>query len=154
MLTDEQKKFATWAFESLDGRRTGTIPSNKETLLEAIRLSGLNPSENDVEQLMRGQEFGLTLSKDEFLMIMSQMEWKSTEEVKNTLLDDFGIFTNQHPGVITTEELVYVLTREGRERISVGEAKHIVEKFDIDQEGNICIDKLIDTVLAVTPVTS
>lgn len=45
----------TWAFDSIDGRKTGSIGSDKETLLEAVRLSGLNPSEADINQLLRGQ---------------------------------------------------------------------------------------------------
>jgi len=42
------------AFESLDERRKGTLDSDMETLTQALRLAGLNPTRHQMEQLMAG----------------------------------------------------------------------------------------------------
>lgn len=42
--------------------------------------------------------------------------------------------------MIREDELMYVLTREGRERLAHNEAEKVVARFDKDHEGNINIE--------------
>ncbi|XP_053400302.1 calcium vector protein-like isoform X2 [Mercenaria mercenaria] len=150
MLTDEQKKYATQAFLSLDDRHTGSIPNTKETVIDAVRLSGLNPTEIEIDQLIKGTDFGDKLTKDDFLSMMTKVDWKQADDVRDMLKEDFRLFVDNR-AVINEDEFIFILTREGRERLSLDEAKQVVAKFDKDHEGNIQIEDLIDKLLAIAP---
>ncbi|XP_060586358.1 uncharacterized protein LOC132742082 [Ruditapes philippinarum] len=152
MLTDEQKKYATQAFMSLADRKTECVPYTKDTVIDAVRLSGLNPTEVEIDQLLKqvGTDYGDRLKKDDFLSIMTKVDWRSPEEVKEILKDDFRLFVENRP-VITEDEFIYILTREGREKITLDEAQQVVAKFDKDRDGNIQIEEMIEKLLAIAP---
>ncbi|KAH3841851.1 uncharacterized protein LOC127879713 [Dreissena polymorpha] len=152
MLTDEQKKYATSAFESLVKKRTGSLPSNKETLTSAVRLAGLNPTDHEIDQLMTVSDLSdAGLTKEEFLSLLARLEWRSPEEARRTLHQDFTMFIDNNAQTIADEEFVAILTREGGEKLTVDEANRIVSRFERDAQGDLDLKDLIEQLLAVTP---
>ncbi|XP_045205690.1 calcium vector protein-like isoform X3 [Mercenaria mercenaria] len=94
--------------------------------------------------------FGDKLTKDDFLSMMTKVDWKQADDVRDMLKEDFRLFVDNR-AVINEDEFIFILTREGRERLSLDEAKQVVAKFDKDHEGNIQIEDLIDKLLAIAP---
>ncbi|XP_052792528.1 uncharacterized protein LOC128226610 [Mya arenaria] len=151
MLTDEQKKLATTAFENLEERRKGLIRSDRGTLTEAVRLTGLNPTRHEMDQLISVSDLGDTVSKDEFLNMVAQLEWTQPEVTKRVLHGDFAMFIDKNSQTISDEELIHILTREGHETLTTEEAMLIVQRFDRDAQGDLDLQDLIEQMLSVNP---
>ena len=83
--------------------------------------------------------YGEKINKEQFLEFMAKFEWKSRGEIETTLKADFNMFDENVTGYIEVEDLIHIMTKEGRETIPVSEAEKFVSKYKISENGKIHI---------------
>ncbi|OPL21536.1 hypothetical protein AM593_00271, partial [Mytilus galloprovincialis] len=133
-LSDEQLKEVREAFTLFDLKNEGKIANDK--VGQAVRSLGLNPSEEEVQLMIRevdvrGTGFAVYA---EFLAMFKrhQRDISSEDEIK----DAFRVFDKEGNGYISAAELRHVLTNLG-ERLRDEEVDEMIREADLTGDGQI-----------------
>ena len=71
---------------------------------------------------------------------MEQFEWRSKEEIKESLRADFEFFDKNKSGVLEPSELMDIMTQYSAQGVAEADVNELISNFDKDGDGNINID--------------
>ena len=83
---------------------------------------------------------GETLDKDQFVALMEQFEWRTREEIRESLRADFEFFDKDKSGVLEPSELMDIMTQYSAHAVPEADVNELISNFDRDGDGNINID--------------
>ena len=117
---------------------------------EALRGLGLNPTEGDVQKIVRELDSTGTkrMSFEEFLPIYQSLSTRVSERHKKNktdFLECFRVFDKEQNGTITAGELQHVMTTLG-EALTPAQVDLITQNLE-DKNGMINIEEFVNTVM-------
>ena len=135
-LTDDQKEEYTEVFKLFDKEDTGKIDASH--LPSIVRALGLNPSEPEVEEIMKkGAPSGGQIGPDAVFAVMDGHTIKNDSE--DAILAAFKIFDNAGKGKIMATEVKAIYTGMG-EPFNEDEAAQLQNLLEQSQDDKGEID--------------
>ena len=74
---------------------------------------------------------------------MEQFEWRSKEEIRESLRADFEFFDKNKSGVLEPSELMDILTQYSAQGVAEADVNELINNFDKDGDGNIDINGML-----------
>ncbi|XP_022334734.1 neo-calmodulin-like [Crassostrea virginica] len=133
-LSKEIKNDFKETFNLFDKDGDGTISTSE--LAMVMRSLGQNPSDMDLEMMLRGvdEDGNGSIDFEEFVLMMAKkLERSNTED---EIREAFKLFDTDNNGFITVAELRNILTDTG-EKIRPEEADELIKAIDKDGDGKI-----------------
>lgn len=132
-------------FAKLDKDGSNTIPI--EDLCKALRIAGMNPTENQIEEYSKtarliNSKF-LDFNEFERIALWCSMSGRVSKE---EVFSFFSAFDCDKKGYLTSEELKKALCEQGDKLDSV-EIQVILKDFDREKQGRIYVEELVDGLL-------
>eukprot|EP00999_Lentomonas_sp_LEN2_P000652 NODE_1649_length_781_cov_149.287462_g1600_i0.p1 GENE.NODE_1649_length_781_cov_149.287462_g1600_i0~~NODE_1649_length_781_cov_149.287462_g1600_i0.p1 ORF type:complete len:181 (+),score=23.81 NODE_1649_length_781_cov_149.287462_g1600_i0:73-615(+) len=147
-LTHEQLSEFKEVFYLFDKDGDQTI--NTQELGNAMRSLGLNPSDQEVEDMIREVDVDNSGSIDlnEFLALMAKSG--SDQNIENELKEAFAVFDKDRDGYITRNEFRDTLCRLTGKSLTEDEVDEIIYegKFDQNQDGKLSFEEFVDFMIA------
>ena len=137
-LTEEQKQECHDAFELFDTEKTGRIDYHE--LKVAMRALGFDCKKAEALKLMDEHDIQRTgsIGEREFIDIMTQKI--ATRNPEEELRKAFELFDEDGTGRITLRNMRRI-SRELGENLSDDELQAMIDEFDTDQDGEICVEE-------------
>lgn len=144
-VTAEQLQDFKASFSLFDQDGDGRV--SKDELRTAMRSLGQNPTEQDLDEIMRevDKDGNGTIEYEEFIRMMSRRSQEINEEEE--LRKSFKVFDKDGDGVISFTELKYVMSNLG-ERMSDAEITAMLEQADTDGDGQINYEEFVRMMTA------
>ncbi|KAK3611406.1 hypothetical protein CHS0354_034853 [Potamilus streckersoni] len=138
-LTDEQiEERIRDSFENFDKDGSGTL--NARELADALRLTGLNPTDKEVAEILKKQDKnrdGL-LSYDEYREIVGP-QLLLFEEKNQALEDAFEVYDKNGDGRLTKNEFRSMLCDKGEEPLTDEDINELMTQLDKDGDGTVSL---------------
>ncbi|XP_062620981.1 neo-calmodulin-like isoform X2 [Saccostrea cucullata] len=133
-LSAEIKKDFKETFNLFDKDGDGTISTSE--LAVVMRSLGQNPSDDDIENMLRGvdEDGNGSIDFEEFVLMMARKLEKSNTE--DEIREAFTLFDKDCNGYITVSELRNILTETGQ-KIRPEEADELIKSIDKDGDGKV-----------------
>jgi len=114
-----------------------------ERLGDALRSLGWNPSNAEVQRMIKNTSLQDPIQLQDFLALLQSQHMKvdEAEEIR----ESFGVLDRDGSGLISASELRHVLTNMG-EKLSQEEVEMILKHTNKDPEGRIQCEELIDII--------
>ncbi|KAL4237938.1 hypothetical protein ACF0H5_002648 [Mactra antiquata] len=140
-LSEVEIKQHQEVFNMIDKNGDGTICIDE--LGKAMRLTGQNPSDTEVRNIMKEEDLdgNGTLDFEEFQNLMLKRK-KAVPDPDEELRAAFRVFDRDNNGYISSEELKLVMCEMG-EKLSEEEFESFMEVMDINGDGCIDIEEFI-----------
>ena len=137
-ISEERQKDYRQTFDMFDNNKSGKI--DKKELGNVMRQLGKNPSETDLETLVKEVDADGDGEIDfkEFLTMMAESENSETDEIKTA----FAIFDKDGNGYISSAELRHVMTNLG-EKLTDEEVDEMIREADIDGDGQVNYEEFV-----------
>ena len=148
-ITQRERELLEESFSLYDTVGDGKIVIN--LLGEAIRGLGLNPTEGDVQKMVKElhSSGSKRMSFEEFLPIYQSFATKEENDrkkrSKRDFLECFRVFDKEQNGTITSGELHHVLTSLGE--VLTPEQVELLTQGLEKKNGTINIEEFINTVM-------
>jgi len=138
-LTEEQQGEAREAFDLADKNGSGSIQVKEVGMV--VRALGMNPSDEELQEMVDGRGDGTKVSFQEFLGIVGDR----MNEVDNEdeLREAFAVFDRDGQGFIRAAELRHMMTNLG-EKLSDLEVDDMIKEAGIDNEGQFRYQDFVD----------
>lgn len=131
-MSEERLKELREIFDMFDDDNSGTVSTSE--LANAMRNMGLNPTEKEVQELIRDKVEGDELTFEQFVKLTEDMDNPADEEEE--MRQAFSVFDKDGSGTITAEELRVVMMNLG-EKMTEEEVDEMVREADLDGDGEI-----------------
>jgi len=126
-------------FTLYDNDGNGKIPCEK--LGTVIRSLGQNPTEAEVEDMVRNMIRGPTFGMPELTQVMARCMGESRNKPEE-IRESFSVFDRDGTGRISAAELRHVMTTVG-EKLSDKEVDDMIRVIDVDRDGQIIYEELV-----------
>ena len=138
-LTEEQENEVKEAFALADKNGTGSIQTKEVGMV--VRALGMNPSDEELQEMVEGKGDGMSLTFREFLGIVGNR----MNEVDNEdeLREAFAVFDRDGQGFIRAAELRHMMTNLG-EKLSDQEVDDMIREAGIDNDGQFRYQDFVD----------
>lgn len=133
------------AFNFYDQDHDGLI--NSKALLSALRSLGINPNEEEVNEMLIdvGLDASDRIKLDDFIFIANK-QFKS-KNPKNEIIKAFKIFDTDNDGKIKTDEFVHIMTNIC-DPLTKEEINEIMHEADPKNEGIIDINDFANVLFS------
>lgn len=145
-LSQEQVQEFQEAFSLFDKDNSRRIPAKE--LGTVMRALGQNPSESELEEILKGtadpRNTGF-VAFDDFMSVMKQRmnDTESEEEVKEA----FRVFDRDNDGIISAAELRHIMTSLG-ERLTEEEVDEMIREADVQGDGLIRYEQFVRVMMS------
>jgi len=126
-------------FNLYDKDGNGKIPSDK--LGTVVRSLGQNPTEAEVEDMVRNMIRGPSFGMPELLQVMARCMGESRNK-PDDIRESFSVFDRDGTGRISAAELRHVMTTVG-EKLSDKEVDDMIREIDVDRDGQINYEEMV-----------
>lgn len=140
MCTPQQLAGIKEVFALFDRDGDGFIPTRDIAL--AIRATGTNPSEKELEVMLKGKEDHMFTPKDFEAVIAPRLAGK---DIAQELMKAFKPFDRDNSGTVSAAELKHVMLNLGEMRENV---EQMIEEADPKNTGTISYENLIRTLIS------
>lgn len=132
------------AFALFDKDGDGTI-STKE-LAAVMKSLGQSPSEAELQEMIDecDKDGSGTIELTEFIAMMQRLRKHSDEE--SELREAFKVFDKNRDGLLSAEEVRYVMTNLG-EKMTDDEVEDMIHDADTDRDGQINYEEFIQMMM-------
>ena len=140
VISEETKADYTDAFNMFDTNHDGTIDSHK--IGEIMRKLGKYPSDKELQQIIQNvaKSGSNKIGFDDFVDFMEQKNKETDPEIE--IINTFRIFDTENNGLISKEELFYIIRTFG-ETLSDEEIEEIITEADVDGDGYINYEEFV-----------
>eukprot|EP00761_Pharyngomonas_kirbyi_P011125 gb/GECH01011149.1/.p1 GENE.gb/GECH01011149.1/~~gb/GECH01011149.1/.p1 ORF type:complete len:161 (+),score=37.16 gb/GECH01011149.1/:1-483(+) len=149
-LTEEELKEFHSIYHLFDADGNGCI--TKDELGELMKILGLNPSQEEIDDMMKEVDTDLSGDIDfsEFVQVMSRKI--KANYTKEELLDSFKLFESSDlpEGYVTTDTLKHAFTTYGADKLSSEEADQLLKTVDPEGTGKINYKEYVDMMTGST----
>jgi len=143
-LTEEQIAEFKEAFQIFDKDGDGSITTKE--LGTVMRSLGQTPSEETLKQMIKEVDVDGSGTID-FIEFLGLMEKKLRDnDTEEDLIDAFRVFDRDANGVISLQELKFVMTSSG-ERLKEEEIDDLIREADINGDGFIDYEDFVRTMM-------
>ena len=141
-LTAEQETEVKEAFALADRNGTGSIQIKEVGMV--VRALGMNPSDEELGDMLAGKGDGVHVNFDEFLDIVGPR----INEIDNEdeLREAFAVFDRDGQGFIRAAELRHMMTNLG-EKLSDQEVDDMIREAGIDNDGQFRYQDFVDRMI-------
>ena len=142
-ITAEQEQEVQEAFSLADKNGTGSIQMKEVGMV--VRALGMNPSDEELQDMLHGRGDGVHLNYQEFLDIVGNR----MNEVDNEdeLREAFAVFDRDGQGFIRAAELRHMMTNLG-EKLSDQEVDDMIREAGIDNDGQFRYQEFVDRMIS------
>ena len=135
-ISEERQKDYRQTFDMFDNNKSGKI--DKKELGNVMRQLGKNPSETDLETLVKevDADGDGEIDFNEFLTMMAESENSEIDEIKTA----FAIFDKDGNGYISKDELKAVMVSLG-ERVTDADIDIMMKGADQNGDGKVSFDE-------------
>merc|ERR1712106_633732 len=142
-LTVEQESEVKEAFGLADKNSSGSIMVKEVGMV--VRALGMNPSDEELQEMIEGRGDGTNISFQEFLGIVGNR----MNEVDNEdeLREAFAVFDRDGQGFIRAAELRHMMTNLG-EKLSDQEVDDMIREAGIDNDGQFRYQDFVDRMVS------
>jgi len=126
-------------FNLYDNDGSGKIPSDK--LGTVVRSLGYNPTEAEVEDMVRNTARGPSFGMPELLQAVAKCKGESRNN-PDDIRESFSVFDRDGTGRVSAAEMRHVLTTVG-EKLSDKEVDDMIREIDVDRDGQIIYEEMV-----------
>jgi len=126
-------------FTLYDNDSDGKISCDK--LGTVIRSLGQNPTEAEVDDMVRNMIRGPSFGMPELVQVMARCRGE-TRNRPDEIRESFSVFDRDGTGRISMAELKHVMTTVG-EKLSDQEVDAMIREIDVDRDGQIIYEDLV-----------
>jgi calmodulin len=143
-MSDDQKEIKA-VFDIIDKDKTGSLDISEFPY--AIRALGLNPTESEIKEAFIGSDTNNDgmITYEEFLKLYNIVKLGNESAIQD-VQEIYKLCVAEDSEHITADDLVKILTGIG-EPLTKEEAEIIVRDFDVNRNGKIKLDNLIQGML-------
>jgi len=126
-------------FTLYDKDADGKIPCDQLGIV--IRSLGQNPTQAEVDDIVRNMIRGPSFGMPELLQVMAKYMGDSRNK-QEEIRESFNVFDRDGTGRISAAELRHVLTNIG-EKLSEQEVDEMIREVDVDNDGQIAYEDMV-----------
>jgi calmodulin len=111
-----------------------------------MRSLGQHPTNKELEAMIKEVDADKTgtINFNEFLNMMARK--MTDQESAEALSESFKVFDKDGNGLITSAELLHVMTNLG-EKMEIAEAEECIREVDVDGDGKVNYDEFIKMMM-------